>query len=121
MKTPLLLLALSITLGAVTAVGQLPATSGTVHNLTLDVENKGAGGGLATTGNSGLPNANLNNNNNRNNNNNGNNTTSSTQTRNHGTTLGVTIRSLDKADDQVKVEWYFFAKDVQNYHTGKEL
>lgn len=115
MKIRLLLFSLLAVIASPALMAQLPAATG--HNLTLDVENKGAGGDLKST-NGGLPNLNLNNNNNNNNNTA---TTTSTQTRNHSTTLGVTIRSLDKTADQVQVEWYFFAKKVRNYHTSKEF
>lgn len=114
MKATLLLASLFVSLAVVTAHGQLPATGGVVHNLTLDVVNMGAGGALKSTG-GGLPNPGANNNNNNTA------TATSTQTRNHTTTLRVNMRSLDKTPDEVTVEWYFFGKTVQNHRSGKEF
>ncbi|HWB61842.1 MAG TPA: hypothetical protein VG733_20335 [Chthoniobacteraceae bacterium] len=101
---------ISLFLGATTLMAQQPST---VHNLTLDVENQGAGGASKSTNGTTQ-------NNNNNNNNNTTYTTTSSQTHNHATTLGVTIRSLDKVQDQVKVEWWFFGRKMQNYRPGKE-
>ena len=121
MKSYLPLVSLFLLFGAGIVVAQLPATStntvtGTTapapthYNLMLDVINKGAGGAYASTG-GGLPNPGQNQ------------TASSTgkQTRNHSTTLGITIQSQDKTPVDVTVEWYFFAKKEMNYRGGKEF
>lgn len=89
-------------------MGQLPVASG--HNILLDVVNKGSGGRV----NGSLdPGASVN-------------TASATtdytriQSQNHSTTLAITIRSQDKTPTQVQVEWYFFAKKIQDNHVSKD-
>jgi hypothetical protein len=107
MKFPPAFLGLIISLGALTATAQLPSTGASAlapassapiqHSLMLDVQTKSSGGGIKTTGNQPLTSAGTN-----------------TQTRDHTTTLEVTIRSFDKAADQVLIEWYFFGKPIAN-------
>jgi hypothetical protein len=111
MKTSFLLLCLFVSLGAPAVVAQLPAATG--HNFLLDVENKGAGGkvkgslynGVYTGGSTG---------------NTGTSTSTATQSQNHSTTLEITIRSQDKTPTQIQVEWYFFARQIQNTRVSKE-
>ena len=114
MKNFLPSICLYVLLGAGSLCAQLPVASG--HSVFLDVQNKGSGGDVAGSlgggvgaGGGGVTTAPVG-------------TTYSTDTESHGhsTKLAISIRNQDKTPIQVQVEWYFFAKQIQNNKVGKE-
>src|ERR1700677_133197 len=97
------LFCLSFALGSTLAIAQLPSAGPVQHSLMLDVETMSAGGSTKTTG---LPQGIAG---------------TSTQTRDHTTTLQITIKNFGKAADQVDVEWYFIGRQTTNHHDGKDF
>ncbi|HWB61843.1 MAG TPA: hypothetical protein VG733_20340 [Chthoniobacteraceae bacterium] len=113
MKKAFVFLSLVLAFGGQAMMAQLPVAG--APSILLDVQNKAAGGAGTASTSGGVGYAPTTNN------------TSaqvssagSSATMKHSTRLEIKVSSINRTPADIQVEWYFFAKDVKNYHTVKE-